>query len=75
MEETSSGGVQSDKPTDPVFSDPQFYGWVKHYSSEENKWQPQLTQLSQQQTVPEAEGEEQKDNCEEEITTDMVFMA
>jgi len=36
MEETSSGGVQSDTPTDPVSSDPQFYGWVEQYSSEEN---------------------------------------
>ena len=37
-------------------------------------WQTQLTQLSQQQTVPEADGEKRKDNCEEEMTTDMVFM-
>jgi len=35
MEETSSGGVQSDSPTDQVFSDPQFYGWGEQYSSDE----------------------------------------
>lgn len=57
---------QENTPVPPVSA--------KH-GSDLNKWQTQLSQLSQQQTVPEAEGEERKDNCEEEMTTDMVFMA